>query len=181
MESNFERIKDYAQMMIRDEINKESEKIDNIFEWESIKTITKTLYLLFSEDVKEKYSHIDFENELKKYFENVGLTNSIAESFELENWLEQEIPQRKIVEIVLGYPTRLDGSDSHVTENIRLLKAVLEKKFPGIPVVLFDERFSSKMASAAIAQMGHKKKRQDKSLIDQVAAALILQEYLSQS
>jgi RNase H-fold protein (predicted Holliday junction resolvase) len=37
------------------------------------------------------------------------------------------------------------------------------------------------MASAAIAQMGHKKKRQDKSLIDQVAAALILQEYLSQS
>jgi len=103
------------------------------------------------------------------------------ESTELENWLEQEIPQRKIVEIVLGYPTRLDGSDSHVTENIRLLKAVLEKKFPGIPVALFDERFSSKMASAAIAQMGHKKKRQDKSLIDQVAAALILQEYLSQS
>ncbi|MEY5000440.1 MAG: hypothetical protein RLZZ211_476 [Bacteroidota bacterium] len=102
-------------------------------------------------------------------------------SIQLENWLEQEIPKRKISEIVLGYPTRLDGSDSHVTENIRLLKSVLEKKFSNIPIFFFDERFSSKMASAAISQMGHKKKKQDKSLIDQVAAAMILQEYLSQS
>lgn len=99
----------------------------------------------------------------------------------LENWLELEIPKRQIAEIVLGYPTRLDGSDSHVTENIRLLKAVLEAKFSTIPVHLFDERFSSKMASSAIAQMGHKKKKQDKGLIDQVAAAMILQEYLGQS
>ncbi|MEY4485569.1 MAG: Holliday junction resolvase RuvX [Flavobacteriia bacterium] len=102
-------------------------------------------------------------------------------SIQLENWLEQAIPQRQIKEIVLGYPTRLDGSDSHVTENVRLLKTVLEKKFPAIPIHLFDERFSSKMASEAIYQMGHKKKKHDKSLVDQVAAAMILQEYLSQS
>lgn len=99
----------------------------------------------------------------------------------LENWLEQEIPKRQIAEIVLGYPTRLDGTDSHVTENIRLLKQVLEAKFPSLRIHLFDERFSSKMASSAIAQMGHKKKKQDKGLVDQVAAALILQEYLGQS
>jgi putative Holliday junction resolvase len=99
----------------------------------------------------------------------------------LESWLESEIPKRQIAEIVLGYPTRLDGSDSHVTENIRLLKAVLEAKFTAIPIHLFDERFSSKMASSAIVQMGHKKKKQDKGLIDQVAAAMILQEYLGQS
>jgi putative Holliday junction resolvase len=102
-------------------------------------------------------------------------------SIQLENWLEQAIPQRQIKEIVLGYPTRLDGSDSHVTENVRLLKTVLEKKFPAIPIHLFDERFSSKMASEAIYQMGLKKKKHDKSLVDQVAAAMILQEYLSQS
>ncbi len=99
----------------------------------------------------------------------------------LENWLESEIPKRQITEIVLGYPTRLDGSDSHVTQNIRLLKQVLVEKFPLLQINLFDERFSSKMASSAIAQMGHKKKKQDKGLVDQVAAALILQEYLSQS
>ena len=45
------------------------------------------------------------------------------ESIQLETWLEQEIPKRQIEEIVLGYPTRLDGSDSHVTENVRLLKS----------------------------------------------------------
>jgi putative Holliday junction resolvase len=103
------------------------------------------------------------------------------ESIHLENWLEQEIPKRQIEEIVLGYPTRLDGSDSHVTENVRLLKSALEKNFPNIPIKLFDERFSSKMASEAIYQMGHKKKKHDKSLVDQVAAAMILQEYLGQS
>jgi putative Holliday junction resolvase len=103
------------------------------------------------------------------------------ESIHLENWLEQEIPKRQIEEIVLGYPTRLDGSDSHVTENVRLLKSALEKKFSNIPIKLFDERFSSKMASEAIYQMGHKKKKHDKSLVDQVAAAMILQEYLGQS
>ena len=103
------------------------------------------------------------------------------ESIHLENWLEQEIPKRQIEEIVLGYPTRLDGSDSHVTENVRFLKSALEKKFPVIPIKLFDERFSSKMASEAIYQMGHKKKKHDKSLVDQVAAAMILQEYLGQS
>lgn len=102
-------------------------------------------------------------------------------STELESWLEKEIPKRQIHEIVLGYPTRLDGSDSHVTENIRLLQEVLKQKFPSLQVYLHDERFSSKMASAAISQMGHKKKKHDKGLIDQVAAAMILQEYLSQS
>jgi putative Holliday junction resolvase len=44
-----------------------------------------------------------------------------------------------------------------------------------------DERYSSKMASQAISMTGSKKKKQDKTLIDQVAAALILQDYLSQS
>ncbi|MEY3591961.1 MAG: hypothetical protein RLZZ38_930 [Bacteroidota bacterium] len=100
---------------------------------------------------------------------------------QLESWLAVEIPKRKIGEIVLGFPTRLDGSDSHITENVRLLKAVLEKQYPTIPIILFDERYSSKMASQAISMTGNKKKKQDKALIDQVAAALILQDYLSQS
>lgn len=100
---------------------------------------------------------------------------------QLESWLAVEIPKRKIGEIVLGFPTRLDGSDSHITENVRLLKVVLEKQYPTIPIILFDERYSSKMASQAISMFGNKKKKQDKTLIDQVAAALILQDYLSQS
>jgi putative Holliday junction resolvase len=103
------------------------------------------------------------------------------DSSTLENWLSLEIPKRKIEEIVLGFPTRMDGSDSHVTENVRLLKSELENKFPSIAVHLMDERYSSKMASQSIALMGNKKKKQDKGIIDQVAAALILQDFLSQS
>jgi putative Holliday junction resolvase len=64
---------------------------------------------------------------------------------------------------------------------VRLLKSELENKFPSIAVHLMDERYSSKMASQSIALMGNKKKKQDKGLIDQVAAALILQDFLSQS
>lgn len=102
-------------------------------------------------------------------------------SQEIEKWLAIEIPKRKITTIVLGFPTRLDGTDSHITENVRLFKAALQLQYPEMELVFFDERFSSKMASQSIAQMGHKKKKQDKGLIDQVAAALILQEYLSLS
>jgi putative Holliday junction resolvase len=102
-------------------------------------------------------------------------------SQDLEKWLGEEIPKRAIAEIVIGYPTRLDGSDTHITENVRLLETRLKAIYPQLQIITFDERFTSKMASAAIAQMGHKKKKHDKSLIDQVAAAMILQEYLGQS
>jgi putative Holliday junction resolvase len=100
-------------------------------------------------------------------------------SQEIEKWLAIEIPKRHITTIVIGFPTRLDGTD--ITENVRLFKAAIQLVYPEIEIVFFDERFSSKMASQSIAQMGHKKKKQDKGLIDQVAAALILQEYLSLS
>lgn len=100
---------------------------------------------------------------------------------QIEAWLEVELPKRKISEILLGYPTRLDGSDTHITENVRLFKLRLASLFPHLKLTLIDERFSSKMASAALHQMGHKKKKHEKGLVDQVAAALILQEYLSLS
>jgi len=55
----------------------------------------------------------------------------------------------------------------------------LKKTYPTIPVVEIDERFTSKMASAAIAQSGKKKKdRQQKGLVDTVSATIILQSYM---
>ena len=87
--------------------------------------------------------------------------------------------KEKIEKIVLGEPKRLDGSDAHVTQNVYLLKEALEKKFPGVPVVLQDERFTSKMAVEAMIAGGMKKKqRQDKAMIDKISATIILQEYL---
>lgn len=93
--------------------------------------------------------------------------------------LKTLVLKEKIVEIVIGEPKRLDTSDSHITQNVRLLKEALQKEFPHVKVVLLDERFTSKMASAVIAQSGLKKKnREQKGLIDTVSAAIILQDYL---
>ena len=99
-------------------------------------------------------------------------------------WLMDElkmlVPKEKVDEIVIGEPKRLDASDSHITENVRLLRDALQKQFPELKVALLDERFTSKMASAVIAQSGLKKKdRQQKGLIDEVSATIILQDYLS--
>jgi putative holliday junction resolvase len=93
--------------------------------------------------------------------------------------LKMLVLKEKIVEIVIGEPKRLDASDSHITQNVRLLKEAVQKNFPGVIVNLLDERFTSKMASAVIAQSGLKKKdREQKGLIDTVSAAIILQDYL---
>ena len=89
------------------------------------------------------------------------------------------VAKEKIVEIVIGEPKRLNASDSHITQNVRLLREAVQKNFPGLVVSLLDERFTSKMASAVIAQSGLKKKdREQKGLIDTVSATIILQDYL---
>lgn len=89
------------------------------------------------------------------------------------------VEKEKVTEIVIGEPKRLDASDSHITQNVRLLKEAVQKNFPALLVNLLDERFTSKMASAVIAQSGLKKKdREQKGLIDTVSATIILQDYL---
>lgn len=93
--------------------------------------------------------------------------------------LKSLVSKNNISIIVLGEPKRLNGSDSHISENVRLLFEHLKKLFPLVSVVKYDERFTSKMASQSIAMMGlSKSKKQDKSLIDEVSATIILQSYM---
>jgi|SRR6218665_44312 len=102
-----------------------------------------------------------------------------VESKQLMAELKQLVSKEKIETIVIGEPKRLDNSDSHITENVRLLKQALEKEFPALQIHLIDERFTSKMASSVIAQSGLKKSdRQNKGLIDEVSATIILQDFL---
>ncbi len=103
-----------------------------------------------------------------------------VESSSLMDFLIQLTSKESISTIVLGFPTRLDGSDTHITENVRLLKGVLEKQFPLIKIDLQDERFSSSRAMETIHMAGKKKQMKEKSLVDKLAATLILQDYLSQ-
>lgn len=101
------------------------------------------------------------------------------ESEKLMDFLLQLNTKETIAVVVLGYPTRLDGSDTHVTENVRILKSALEKEFPEISVVFQDERFSSSRAMETIHLAGKKKQLKQKTLVDKLAATLILQDYLS--
>lgn len=90
------------------------------------------------------------------------------------------VVKEKISEIVLGEPKRLNLEDSHITQNVYLLKQAIEKELPTVKVALFDERFTSKMASSVISQSGlNKKDKQNKDLIDEISATIILQDYLS--
>lgn len=94
-----------------------------------------------------------------------------------------DLKQREGFEtIALGLPKRLNDEDSHITENVRLLKAALEKKFEGVTVEFVDERYTSKMAMDSLIQAGaSKKQRSRKELIDKVSATLILQSFLEQN
>lgn len=103
-----------------------------------------------------------------------------VESRNLMNYLVALFQKEKIDTIVLGEPKRLDGTDAHITQNVYLLKEALEKQFPGIPVILHDERFTSKMAVEAMIAGGMKKKqRRDKAMIDKISATIILQSYMA--
>jgi len=104
-----------------------------------------------------------------------------VETQNLMNRLVELVSKERISTIVLGEPKNLDSSDTHITQNVRLLKEALEKKFESIEIVSVDERFTSKMAFQSMVDGGLKKKqRQEKGTIDKVSAAIILQSYLSQ-
>ena len=108
----------------------------------------------------------------------LAVPHTFVMSIQLMSYLIETIPKLKIEVLVLGYPLRLDGKDTHISDNVRLLKEALEKQFPSIPVYLQDERFTSSQAMEAIHQIGKKKQHKNKGLVDKISAAIILQEYL---
>lgn len=104
---------------------------------------------------------------------------TVAES-ELKPFLIKNVALESIKVILIGYPTRFDGSDSHVTEDVRVLEAWMKTQFPEVEVIRWDERLSSKAAGRALIETGvSKKKRREKGVLDQMAATLMLQEYLN--
>lgn len=85
----------------------------------------------------------------------------------------------QIETFIVGKPLQMDGTDSESAQHVLGFVRKLKKTYPLIPVVEVDERFTSKMASAVIAESGKKKsKRQDKALIDTISATLLLQSYM---
>ncbi len=95
------------------------------------------------------------------------------------DFIRNYVATEPVSSFVVGMPKQVDGTDSQVAQHVKGFVRGLRRAFPEIPVTTTDERFTSKMASASIAQSGlGKKKRQKKGLIDSVSAVLILQSYL---
>jgi putative Holliday junction resolvase len=98
----------------------------------------------------------------------------------LLTFLEGYLQEESLDCLVVGEPRQMDYSPSEVETDIQSFLGRLAARFPELPVVRQDERFTSKMAVQAMIQGGmKKKKRQDKSAVDQISATLILQAYLS--
>ncbi len=100
-------------------------------------------------------------------------------SKELIPFLKQYMHTEQVELILIGEPLDLNDQPTHATPLVKKALQLLKKEFPTIPIVTVDERYTSKMASRAMIDMGMKKKdRRIKGNIDQIAATIMLQEYL---
>ena len=106
-----------------------------------------------------------------------GLTT--VETPKLFDFLETYFIQEKVERIVIGEPKQMNGSASESESLIQKFLNKFVKRFPGMPIERQDERFTSKMAVQSMIAAGVKKKqRQNKVLVDEISATLILQAYL---
>lgn len=97
----------------------------------------------------------------------------------LMNFLNDYFTQERVGGLVVGEPKQMDGSPSESEVLIQEFLQRFAKKFPEMPIYRQDERFTSKMATQSLRLGGaSKKKRQNKGLVDQISAVLILQAYI---
>ncbi len=106
-----------------------------------------------------------------------GLTT--VDTSELLTFLKNYIQKENVELFLVGKPKQMDNSDSESEVLILPFLEKLEKAIPSIPIKRVDERFTSKMAFQTMIDSGLKKKqRQNKALVDEISATIILQSYL---
>jgi putative Holliday junction resolvase len=98
---------------------------------------------------------------------------------ELISFLKDYFSKEEVELIIIGEPKNWDNSDTHATPMVEKCIKELQKNFPSLPLKKVDERFTSKMAKDSMIEMGMKKKdRRNKALVDEIAATIMLQDYL---
>jgi putative Holliday junction resolvase len=108
-----------------------------------------------------------------------GLTT--VETPKLLAFLKDYIHKEHVETLIVGEPKQMNNQPSESEALIKPFLLKLENLFPNIPIKRVDERFTSKMAVQTMLDSGlKKKKRQNKALIDEISATIILQTYLNQ-
>ena len=98
---------------------------------------------------------------------------------ELYDFLQQYVAHEPVERIVIGEPRQPNGQPSENLERVRQFVNRWRKAMPQIPIEYYDERFTSVLAHQAMIDGGLKKKaRQDKALVDEISATIILQDYM---
>ncbi|WP_413513532.1 Holliday junction resolvase RuvX [Myroides odoratus] len=133
---------------------------------------------LLAIDFGQKRTGIAVTDELQLIASGLTTVNTT----ELLSFLKNYFQTEKVEKVIIGEPKRLNNEPSEVTPVLNAFVEVFRKTFPTLPVERIDERFTSKMAFQAMIDSGLKKKqRQNKALIDEIAATIILQDYMTQN
>lgn len=107
-----------------------------------------------------------------------GLTTIASET--AIDFLNKYFEKENVCKVLIGEPKQMNGEPSQSTEIIELFVTKFKKTFPNMELIRVDERFTSKMAFQTMIDSGLKKKqRQNKALIDEISATIMLQDYLS--
>ena len=106
-----------------------------------------------------------------------GLTT--VPSHTIINFLKDYISKEPVELIIVGLPRQMNYEESESMQYIKPFVKKLRKEIPDIPVEYFDERFTSRMAQQTMIDGGWKKQqRQNKALVDEISATIILQGYM---
>jgi putative Holliday junction resolvase len=106
-----------------------------------------------------------------------GLTT--VETHKLIDFIIHYTANEPVEKIIVGQPRQMNNEESKSMEAIRPFVNSLKKKLPNIPIQMVDERFTSVLAHRTMIDGGLRKKaRQNKALVDEISATIILQSYL---
>lgn len=95
------------------------------------------------------------------------------------DYLKKYLQTEQVERFIVGEPKQMDNTPSQSAIHVKGFVNLLKNTFPEIPIEMLDERFTSKMASATIAQSGmNKKNRQNKELVDTISAVILLQSFM---
>ena len=98
---------------------------------------------------------------------------------ELFEWLQAYTCREQVERIVIGEPRQPNGEPSENLQRVQQFVNRWRKAVPQIPIEYYDERFTSVLAHQAMLAGGLKKKaRQDKALVDEISATIILEDYM---